>query len=532
MLKLVIVDDEEYVIKGLKKFIDWEALGVEITDSASNGSEGLEKILHHQPDIVLADIKMPIMDGLQMIRECHEKGINSKYVVLSGYGEFEYAREGIKYGVIDYILKPSTPDEITEVMKKAVTVCLDEKEKAVQDTLLKERLKQSIPILTEKFIEEIFEGNIPDEPELREKAEFLNLDIENKEYRVLALQIDSYSEFIEKSNEEERQLKKISILSKACKLFNVTNTYLNFIERSSHLLLVMDPEPINYDQNKMIEKKAQWLIEEVSRSLGVSLSIGVGEPVRSLRKIADSFSQSKECLKFKLQFGYGKVIFYEDIVCTQIKVPVLNLYNKDQLIDALKTRDKNKISDCIKSFISNIREYKFILLDYVKLSLIEMVGIVSLTLYQIGEKETNILHEATLWKDIEEIETAREIEAWLTNFFDVIFSTITQKNNQRITRVLEQIIEYIQANYNKDISIEDISKRIFLTPNYLSNIFSKNMGENFTKYLVRYRIEKAKELLRTGKYKVYEISEMVGYKNTDYFSRIFKEYSGVTPSEY
>lgn len=531
MLRMIIIDDEEQVIRGLKKFVDWNTMGIEIIETASNGREGLEKIRLLEPDIVLTDIRMPIADGLEVIRTINTEGLSAKVVVLSGYEEFEYAKESMKSGVLDYIVKPSLPDEIFKAMEKVVKICNEEKESIEQERQIREKLKQSIPILTEKLIEEVFDGNICIQEEIEEKANFLGFSFVDKNFQVITIQIDSYSDFIKKNSEEIRQLKKISILLKARQYFGVDKTYINFKEKNAYLLLVLDKK-CEENQNLNIVENASMLIEEVLEMLSVSISIGVGELIEETTNIKNSFSQSKECLKYKMQFGNGKVIFYEDIIYTQLKIPVLQLYNKDMLVDGLKLRDKEMVLKCIDDMVNNLNRSKIIDIDCVKMALIEMVGIVSFTLYQMGEKEYDILREVSLWEAIEEKETINEIKVWVEEFFVKVFDGISNKVSQRITRILEQIDEYIKNNYDKDISINDLSKKIFLTPNYLSNIFSQNTGENFTKYLSRYRIERAKTLIRSGNYKLYEIGEMVGYKNSDYFRKVFKEYTGVSPSEY
>lgn len=530
MFKAIIIDDEEYIIDGLKRHIDWSGLGVTIIDTAVNGKDGLDKIRIHNPDIVMTDIKMPLMDGLEMISQAKKEGYNPKVLIITGHDEFNYAKEGIKLGVNDYILKPSMPEEIVLVLNKVIRACQDEKAREIQFQNLREKINESIPVLQEKLVEELLEGIVVSEREFIDRTEFLGLNLNNKLYQAITLHIEYFKDFLEDNNEEYRQLVKLAILNKARDYLKVERTYLNFKKKNAHLLLVSDKEV--KESEKLINEIMLKIIDECKDEFSISLSIGVGQQFDKFSDIKHSFDQSTECLKYKTQFGEGKVIFYEDILFTNLTVPVLNLYNREDLIDGLKSRDATLVNKCVDDMFIKVEEQKYIKIEYLKVILIEMLGIVSLTLFQIGENKEVTSFGSAIFNSIEDLETVEEIEACLKEAFTGILSIISNKSNQRCNRVVEQIVDFIKENYNKEISLDDISKRIYLTPNYLSNIFSNGMGESFTKYLARYRIEKAKELLESGKYKIYELCEMVGYKNVDYFRKVFKEFTGRSPSEF
>ncbi|MEN6313141.1 MAG: response regulator [Clostridiaceae bacterium] len=533
MFTMIIVDDERYVIDGLLKFVDWSGIGIEVADTALNGEDGAEKIRQKNPDIVMTDISMPVMDGIEMIKVINNEGIKPKIVILTGYSEFEYAREAMKYGAADYILKPSMPDEISETMKKVVNICKEERVRQEQERHIREQLKQSMPAMIEKFLEELFEGSIKSEQVLKEKTDFLGLDFCNKSFRVLTLQIDSYDSFMERFKEIDRQFVKFSILTMACDHLGVKNTYLNFKEKNSNILLTDMEEAHNQIDDEQITEKLTELIERCRRMYGISISIGLGEQVCELSRIRESYQQSRESLKYKMYFGNGKVIFYADIIHTQLVTPVLQLYDRNMLIDGLKMRSLPMVLECIDDMFAKIRSQGCVRFDYLKTALFEMMGTVSLTLYQIGEKMPHdFVNGKTPWDVIENKGTVDEIQNYLKDFFQIILSATGQKVNQRNARIVEQIIDYIKENYDKNISLNELSKRIYLTPNYMSNIFSQQAGHNFMDHLAQYRIEKAKELINQGKYKIYQIGEMVGYKNPDYFRKIFREYTGVSPSEY
>lgn len=425
MYRLMIVDDHEYLIEGLRKFIDWNELNLEVLDIAANGEEGLHKIRRLRPDIVLTDISMPIMGGLEMIRELYADNLGCKFIILTGHGEFEYAREAIKYGVMDFMLKPVMPREIAEVLRRAVAACDAERRTREQEQRMKQQLLESLPVLTQRFMEELFEGAVNTSAELESRSRLLNLDFGPGPYRVLTAQIDDYAAFLAQRDESERRFVKFSMETALCEALGVKRSFLGFKERTASLLLCHG-EPLG---EETLAAQLATLARKLRAAHGVGLTIGVGRAGDAVAHIRDSFAQSLECLQRRGEDG--GVIFYE-----------------------LLTRDAQP------------------------------------------------LPEASVHAD------------------------------PRTSRILEQVLEAIRQDYNKDITLQDLARRVYLTPNYLGTIFYKHMGRSFLDYLAQYRVQKAAELLESGKYLIYEVSEMVGYRDHDYFRRVFKDYMGVTPSQY
>lgn len=532
MLKMLMIDDHSYSIEALNKFIDWEEIGIKVVGTAQDGLEGIKKIKELLPDIVLTDIHMPVMDGFEMIRQAKEEGIQTKYVILTGYEEFEYAKQAMKYGVADYILKPALPKEVREIMLKVGKDCLQEKEKIEQEQKIRQQLKDNLPILRERFLEELFDGVVRSKREIEERAEFLKVDIFNKNFRVITLQIDTYDLFLESYTEEDRQYIKFSMSKRAEEMMGFESVAMNYKDQDAYMLMMAGRDSNELEDQNLIQKFEQ-LVKECGKRFRTSISVGISSLASSIEEIATAYRQSRECLKYKMFLGKGKVILYSDIVHTQLVSNVLQVYDRETLIDGLKMRSEAMVQECLDDMFSNIREHEFMHSDYLKMLINEMISLVNVTMYQIGEKQPEIPdNEKTPWEEINEKETLDDIQNWVNRYFGEIYGSFSHRSNKRNSRVVEQIIDYIKENYDKDISLNDLSKKIYITPNYLSNIFSNYMGQGFMDYLTAYRVDKAKELLGKGDYKVYEVSEMVGYKNSNYFRKIFKEMTGVSPSDY
>ena len=532
MLKLIIVDDHKHIVDGMKKYVDWSSIGIEVIDVANNGVEGIEKIEKHKPDIVLTDIAMPIKDGFEMIEALTDKGIRPKFVLLTGYSEFEYAKDAIKYSVMDYIVKPALPGKIIETMKKVAKVCIEEKNIVEQHRKISRQLLESKPILIEKFLEELFEGTIKDDSESIDRLKFLDIDFEDKIYIVLAVQIDGYESFVSKHTEEDRFFLRYSITSLISESLSIPHYSVSFKGKNAFFLLTVSVNETNFNDLDLSTELAD-IIDKCMQLYDMSISIGVGEVVNKPLDIKDSYLQAIESTKYKMYFGNGKVIFYKDIVHTQIFSPVLYYYDKSMLIDGLKMRSRILVDQCLDSIFTTIRRCGYVRIDLIKVIIYELLGTTIFTIHQIGERLPDEYFESgNIWGDIEAKETLDEIEHYVKDLFDKILKSSGAKINQRSVRIVEQILDYINFNYHNNISLNDLSKKIFLTPNYLSILFSKEIGKTFNDYLTEFRIKKAKELLQLGNYKVYEVGEKVGYKNLDYFRKVFKEYTGKNPSDF
>ena len=530
MYSLIIVDDHEYLIEGLRKFINWGELGIEIADVASDGEEGLIKIKKIHPDIVITDIGMPVMDGLEMIKALFNDGIQCKFIILTGHGDFEYAREAIKYGVIEFILKPIMPKEITSIMKRIVSICESERNAKEKEQKMRQRLMESRPVLTEKFMEELFDGTIKSQSEFDNKVDFLNLSLTGSCFRVISVQINSYSRFLSEHSEEEKQFLKFSVAVMICEALYVKKSFLSFKERSASFLLNYATDP---DTDEAMLAKLELMVALCQNTHGVSISIGAGAVVNGIAGIKESYVQSQESLKYKVYFEGGRVILYKDILQSHLAVPVLQFYKRSMLEDALKTRSHDNMMECLNLFFSTIRRNPDLRTDNIKMIAIDMMSVVASTLAQMGETLPKTFHSGKpVWEVIEDTETLNELDECLHSMFLHIYESISSKFDQRTAHIVEQVLECIKENYNKDISLQELAKRVYLTPNYLGNIFLKFMGKSYLDYLAEYRMQKAVEFLETGKYLVYEVGEMVGYKDHDYFRRIFKDHMGVTPSLY
>ena len=223
------------------------------------------------------------------------------------------------------------------------------------------------------------------------------------------------------------------------------------------------------------------------------------------------------------------VIFYRELRQNPGYPNAEQIYNKEMLMEAIKIGDSDLVLKCVEDFFRNIKKIQRTCQDYLTPLLYEMLGTTAVTLLDMGENDYNYEAMAELTKPNI---TVNELEKKLTAYYSSLMQKLGESCNKKNLQIIQKVIKYVKENYSRDITLNEIANNLYFTPNYLSSLFSRSMGESFSNYITRYRVQKAKELLESGKYKVYEIGEMVGYKNPDYFSKIFKELIGFTPSSY
>lgn len=218
MLKIMIVDDEFYFREALKVSLPWNELGFMICGEAKNGKEALEKLEDLKPDIILVDINMPIMDGLEFVQEIRETGSGCKIIILTGHSEFLYAKQAVQLGVYNYILKPVNEKELTETLFKIKKAIHREKSIRIEIDRLKQQVKESIPLLKDKFLNELIQGSlIPNKKDLEKRMEYLGINLCSEYYRVATIEInhENYKQW----NDEDKQLWKFAVSNIACEIF-------------------------------------------------------------------------------------------------------------------------------------------------------------------------------------------------------------------------------------------------------------------------------------------------------------------------
>lgn len=537
MFKLLVVEDEEMIRSKILNNVDWKGNGFTEVYEAEDGVDALGIIKSKDIDIVVTDIQMPKMDGIELIRQIKDYNKNIKVVVISGYAEFEYAKESIKLSVKDYILKPFITKNLLDIVNKVKEEIIRERNEMLEIENMRRQLRENKKQLQEKLFNDLlnnnFIGNIDND------LRYLELSrIKGLQYFVVVLNIDNFSEIIDESDEEQKYIYNLT-------LFNWVKKFLNDYGSIDKIFSGFKLEYfiINYkiDQivlifyNDVLEITPilEELINRSSKDIGLKLTAGIGNVYSSLRDMYVSYKEACSAAMLSCIHGKGIVYSFNDMnFDNKMYSKQLHMLVDNRLYDDLKIGAFDKVK---KDIINIITEIKNSMLEMEAVNTI-INNIILLSCKAINELGYNVFDifgsSFNPYFDIKNINDLTELEEWFFSFFHKINDYITDKRSNRNKQLILEIKEYIDHNYYKNINLTTLSKRYNISSGYLSILFSEMTGQNFIDYLTNLRIQKAKELLKSTDLRIYEIAEKVGYRDAYYFSTAFKKVVGINPTEY
>lgn len=524
MLRVLLVDDEPFIVQGLKVFIDWEQEGYEIVYTASDGIEALTYLKNHKVDLVIADIKMPAMSGLELLETIRREHISDAYfVILSGYRDFTYAQQAIRYECMEYILKPMEKEELLGVLRKVARVSKVARENEQKNQKLEHEYlaRHIIALLCGKY----------DSVNLEYIKSHMNL---SESVRYIYLEPYETGGFLEREDGEYRQLQR--------KLYQACQDFLK--EDSTHCFFDMSWNEKNYDIGFIycdyMAKKQGISETEYLSNFQESLELALQHPVKLLagKKVPDisglAKSYSTACVLNSLEAfrAKKKMYFYEEEVQIHSGGIVLCKQSLDALISAIEQNDKIQIRKCVEHLYEEMKQMG-LAADTVNLNinyfLFQLIHLA--TEQDDGVNQEEILHfigESTFEEGI-----ARGSSVHLVHFAIEYAEYLAQlRKNVSRGSVLGDIEREIRENYAENLTLRELSRKYYINSAYLGQIFRKKFGQSFKEYLNNYRIEQAAQRLLYTSEKIYQIAQEVGYKDCDYFINRFIAAKGCTPAKF
>ena len=532
MIRILIVDDEPVIRKGIRTSIDWESRGFTIVGEADNGREGLAKALECRPHIVISDIRMPVMDGLQLAQELRLKLPDTRMVLLSGYDDFEYARTAIRVGVSEYLLKPVGGTELIGLMEKLKSSIVSDQEKVEAIASDSRMLHSNLPILQSRLLMELLKGGPAlAETSLRSRAQKMRIDLSGPEFLAMVIGIDDLFQQNGYPTDRDRELLKYSIINVAGEVLGAVCPACVGYGENDQLVALLCTSP----GCRARAVTACWkLLDAVRKYLGVTVTVGMGRPYSVLTDAARSYREAQEAIRAKVIKGKDTIIFPDEVAKSREIHPVIFSFEEErEILNCLSTMDENRLDPTINRLFDNmVRSHATY--ETVKALCVKLFYIVFQHLDSMGiDNEKVIGRSCRPYEEIEKYETIGDIKAWVKTILHTIIQGIEKKRDGKYRGIVRYALEYIRNHYSEDMNIADVARAVFVTPNYLSRVFKEEVGENYTDWLNRYRIDQAKILLRTDREaKAYEIAEKVGFNNYKYFIMVFKKYTSATPKEY
>lgn len=533
LYKVILVDDEEEIRKGIIRRVKWEELGFTIVGEAENGLEALEVVEKTLPDLVIADIKMPFMDGMTLTKELHERFPTIKVIILSGFDDFEYAREALKLGVMRYILKPINGMEMNTLLRE-IKVILDEEILSKTNLhSLKNIYKKSLPLLKERFLSGWVEAHIALE-DIQHNLYELNLEINSESLVAVVIHPDE----LHKREIKHALIKNKNILKLA--LFNICEEItakeelgILFPRREDLILIVPLRKGENPKSSSRLFRGLEQIRQSIKKYLNTAITIGVGNICSDPTYLYKSYEAAVSALDYRITMGSNKIIYIDDIEPTSCTTTLLEAYDEHDFLTLIKLGQENHIPIAIDKMFSQLegeymtlREYQLHMVGLLA-NIIKLGGSMKVDWQDLLPPDTNFLEA------LSRLCTKEEMRQWLTQFCLSIAKQINTTRKASKNELIEKALSYIHSHYHEEsLNAESVCNELHISTHYFSALFKKEMDITFSTYLTQIRIEKAKVLLQTTTQKASEIGCAVGYPEGHYFSFVFKKITGYAPTEY
>ncbi len=526
MYKIMLADDEGIVIDSLKYIIEKEFGDACTVEYAKTGRNVIELAERFRPDIAVMDIHMPGISGIEAMKEIRKSNSNVIFIVMSAYDKFDYAKEAINLGVLEYLTKPMNREKITQVLQKAMEQIDMERAKRSNDLLVREKLETVVPIIENGLIYNIL------------LQECFEEDVEN--YKNLLGIEENYGYMITVVfGEEQKGSYMTNAVGSSVRLQNHYKEVRELIKEyfpgivgslMANKIPVMIPyaeQKMDYNERIELIEKARELVRKMKKRLETSFRIGIGS-VKSLHNQLESYNASLNALMNTT----GSVAHAEDLplACEYEDNYPIDL--EKELFEAISKGDMNNTLTYTTRFFDWMCEnYPNNHMD-VRLKVLEFALWAEHLAYENGGMIYQFQARTDYLPVLMELQDMDGMKRWFTDKMSDACRNVATKRGERSTSVVEKAKEYIGSRYHKDVSLDDVSREVNISPYYFSKIFKEETGVNFIEYLTNIRMEKAKELLKDTEYSMKEICSMVGYSDPNYFSRSFKKNVGVTPTEY
>jgi len=525
MYKIMLADDEGIVIESLKFIIQKNFEGQCEIASAKTGRSVIELAESFRPDIAVMDIQMPGINGIDAMKEIRKFNTSTVFIVLSAYDKFDYAKEAINLGVLEYLNKPVNQETIVTVLSKAMEQIDKTRAKRSQDLLIKEKLETVIPIIENNMIYAIlFQDSYADSVDNYKSL----LGIEENYGYMIIIEFGEQKEDNHMTNVVGAGVRSQSY---GLEFKEITKSYFSCVAGSlmSNRMVVLVPVSspnIDYAERIRIIEKCREMLHKLSEHTDIRFRAGIGSAMK-LSECAESYKEAQRALRSST----GTVAHVEDLAIKITFEADYPIETERMIFEYTEKGEENNAVAAATHFYEWMEHnYADQIMD-VKLKALEFV----LRAERLAQQNGGTYHFMSrhdYLPTILEMQTHEEIKNWYLQRISAVLRDVKENKKNQTASTVEIAKNYIKENFSKEISLDEISQEVNISPYYFSKLFKEETGETFIEYVTAIRIEEAKNLLNSSRLSMKEICSQVGYSDPNYFSRIFKKTVGVTPTEY
>lgn len=531
MLKVMIVDDEVLARVGIKSLIPWQENNFELIGECDNGESGFKMACEKKPDIIISDIKMPLMNGIELLKAVKDEGLPTKFIMLSSYDDFDLVREAMKLGADDYLLKLQLePEELIKVLKEIRIKIELEQDKTSDSGSANAKIQMEIDLLKERFLKELIYGNHYTEEEIVNYLNLYKLELKPQKLLCMVIHLDE--------SDSKILIEDTMFISSMANIIaeGIRNYGTGQVICCSTDIYALVCSLSAYSSEELIKeailRMSTGIQEYIRNSLNVSTSIGISTCDDGYKSIRRLYLEAMEVIRSNKGLLKGTVSRFDNIGHSGNLFKGSHLDEEvNELATSLRTNNAEAIEIAFSSLLQGIDKMKH-------LSDKHIIGNSHLFVYVVNDFITNNrLNSEDIWGDEEnqylrmsKIKNITDYRQWVYKIRENILCIL--KNGHESNTVILRAKQFVNSNIDKNITLAQIADYLGLSSSYFSRLFSKETGQGFIDFMTGEKVKLSKKLLRTTNMKVYEIAEAVGYENVYYFSRVFKKNTGVSPMEF
>ncbi|SHJ65403.1 two-component system, response regulator YesN [Dethiosulfatibacter aminovorans DSM 17477] len=532
MYKVMIVEDEIPIRNIISRIIDWEQLGYKLVHEADNGQMALEYLEENPVDLVITDISMPFMDGLELSRQIRKSHLNMTIIILTGYNEFDYAQQAIDLNVSNYLLKPITKDSFTETLGK-IKIEMDQRFADKKNLeFLRKQYEKSKELMIDKYLMNLILGY--SQPDFSMSEMEMGINLEANYYRVGVMTIKDGRESEKEFWGEDRPLLEFAIYNLTEELLARVDQDIIFFGPGNQICMIFKGK--SEDQSEELNELITGLTDitlQIDNLFHMDATIGLSDAYYETGELSYAYQDAITALEYQVLEGSGKVILKTDV--ENKSSFAFNKFDKQivRMENLIKVGDKENLQKVIDYIFSMIHHEKIDIEDFRTMLL--KITITILKAYndirQVDDGEQDM--DYTIFSQVFEMNDFDDIKDYYIELCETLSGRIKEIRRNEEQGYVNSAIKYMEENYSDPyLNLESLCKTLFLSPGHFSRLFKQTTGETFVDYLTRLRMDQAKYLLANTSRKMYEIARAVGYEDPNYFSYNFKKHVKSTPSEW
>ncbi|MGG1554810.1 response regulator [Paenibacillus ferrarius] len=537
-MNIVLVDDEAQIRRWLEILLNQTGLGVQLVANCSNGKEALEVCRTREIDVVITDIKMPVMDGIALIRSLKAERPSIVSFILSSYSEFHYASEAIKAGAYDYLLKAEiTPDDLRQALLKAQEAIDKERMRQREVFSLKSELNGNQYALRSLYFRDLLRGTAVQAAEFEEKMRMFRIPLRGNHLMLMVLRSDEHGEVKERAKISEPELLESAVINIIDETLRVeTDSGCCFVaEENTYVALYNYGDWGEKSLRETTLRHAHRISGYLLELLGLSVSVGISLPAMKLTSLAEQFEEARLALSHKQFYARRSIAWYVDEDKGAGGGPERRQHHLDHLSELLDRDEFDRIVPYLRLVMKEVGQTMAWREKELKAFCIEAVFLLQRTvrrlkaaagLDDLRQQEAERPHEV-----IASLPTFEHVNEWLLARAAQAMEE-AHAFQHPYSEAIRKVCDYVKANYAAGVSLQEAADYVHLNRNYLSELFKKETGISFNDFLTQVRIEKVKELIVEGKTPIGQLCEKVGYPDGSYLSKVFKKVTGMTPLEF